>query len=113
MKVCSTPATQRSPYNLRHLTDHPDPALVERDAFRPARGDDAVMEASGLQKRACRSNGCTCLKGTKRGQYCWNAYNSAKGAFYVQKAGSGHKSNDIYECNPQGGCCDYGPADKC
>ncbi|RJE21109.1 hypothetical protein PHISCL_06543 [Aspergillus sclerotialis] len=58
-----------------------------------------------LDKRACRNVGCKCAKGTKQGQYC--GISSA-----VTVLGSGG-IEDIYECNSSGGCCSYGPADKC
>lgn len=47
----------------------------------------------GLTKRECVSNDCECVRGTKQGQYC----------------GIG----GLYECNPAGGCCFYGAAEKC
>lgn len=73
-----------------------------------------VLDAEpSLEKRSCKYNGCTCYKGTPQGQYCYNDYNPKTGIYYVQTPGSGHKANDRYECNPQGGCCDYGPSSKC
>jgi hypothetical protein len=55
-----------------------------------------------LTKRACRSNGCKCKKGTPQGQYCGECSE-------VIGAGSGGSfRNDIFECNTSGGCCDYG-----
>lgn len=66
-----------------------------------ARGADAAL--------ACKSNGCKCQK-VKQGQYCgldWKGSN-----FVVTDLGSGDW-DDIFECNPQGGCCDYGYSSKC
>ncbi|KAL0636388.1 hypothetical protein Q9L58_004638 [Maublancomyces gigas] len=55
-------------------------------------GRTAVPSAD-LEKRACVKNGCECAQGIKQGQYC----------------GVG----GLYECNPTGGCCFYGFAEKC
>jgi len=73
---------------------------------------DLDMEASALEnrdleKRACRKNGCKCKKGTKQGQYCGLCD-------AVTAAGSGgFFTRDIFECNPSGGCCDYGTSTVC
>lgn len=58
-----------------------------------------------LEKRACRDVKCKCAKGTKQGQYCGSSP-------HVTDLGSG-LWGDIYECNPGGGCCDYGRNSKC
>lgn len=59
-----------------------------------------------IEKRACKYNGCTCQK-VQQGQYCgWCAA--------VLTAGTGGNFHtDIYECNPSGGCCWYGPSSTC
>lgn len=53
----------------------------------------SAAPSSTLSKRACVKNGCECVRGIPQGQYC----------------GVG----GIYECNPSGGCCFYGPSEKC
>lgn len=63
--------------------------------------------ADGLEsKRSCTYNGCKCAKGFPQGQYCgWGTV--------VTNLGSGGDFEDAYECNPSGGCCDYGHRDDC
>ncbi|KAL0631721.1 hypothetical protein Q9L58_009413 [Maublancomyces gigas] len=56
-------------------------------------GRDATPATAVLEKRACTSGVCTCGVGTPQGQYCAGPF--------------------IYECNPSGGCCSYGPSTKC
>lgn len=92
-------------------TNHHESDLADRYAVRSVRMVDGFKPT--LEKRACKSNGCTCYKGTKQGQYCYNDFKPETGTYYVQKAGSGHKANDRYECNPSAGCCDYGPSSVC
>ncbi|KAK6514284.1 hypothetical protein TWF506_008681 [Arthrobotrys conoides] len=59
-----------------------------------------------FEKRACKSNGCSCAKGTSAGIYCGRC-----GA--VKSYGRGGKSDHAYQCNSEGGCCLYGPRDTC
>ena len=60
-----------------------------------------------LQGRSCVYNGCACDVGTPQGQYCGCALP------YITNFGNGGGMYDIYECNPSGGCCDYGWSDVC
>ncbi|KAI5839127.1 hypothetical protein DFP73DRAFT_562481 [Morchella snyderi] len=60
-----------------------------------------------LEKRQC-APGCTCRVGTAQGQYC--------GACYAVSSCTDSQSacwTNVYECNPQGGCCSYGHRDTC
>lgn len=66
------------------------PTDVRRDTTLIGR---TAVPSPSLEKRACVQNGCECAHGTKQGQYC----------------GVG----GMYECNPSGGCCFYGFAEKC
>ncbi|KAL6895128.1 hypothetical protein GGI43DRAFT_411879 [Trichoderma evansii] len=65
-----------------------------------------------LDKRSCVANGCKCstLYPLKQGQYCGNCVWS-NGAGYIITAK--RVNNHVYECNPSGGCCDYGVASDC
>ncbi|KAK1753017.1 hypothetical protein QBC47DRAFT_387558 [Echria macrotheca] len=65
--------------------------------------------ADGLAKRACDSNGCKCVKGLQQGVYCGNCVVGA-GTYAISAK---RVSNHAYECNPSGGCCDYGKASDC
>jgi len=45
-----------------------------------------------------------------QGQYCGNCVLISDGTWAVTKK---RVSTHIYECNPSGGCCDYGYAGDC
>ena len=66
------------------------------------------LVATPLEKRACSSNGCKCVKGLRQGQYCgacvW------KGDYVISAK---RNLKHIYECSPSGGCCDYGTSSDC
>lgn len=49
---------------------------------------------------------CTCARGSRQDQYC--GYCSA-----VTSCRTGACFDKVYECNPQGGCSEYGPRDSC
>lgn len=68
-------------------------ALASATPTRTLIDRDATPVDASLDKRACTSGVCGCHVGTPQGQYC---------------AGGG-----IYECNPSGGCCYYGPSKAC
>ncbi|PKS08753.1 hypothetical protein jhhlp_004806 [Lomentospora prolificans] len=70
----------------------------------------ATLEERDLEKRACKSNGCKCQK-VPQGQYCGLCWRGND--FVVTKLGSGGAWNHVYECNKNGGCCDYGYAKDC
>ncbi|KAK8016403.1 hypothetical protein PG993_014592 [Apiospora rasikravindrae] len=82
--------------------------IAESDVMK--RKSDASNEIVAmnlpLEKRACTGS-CKCAKGTKRGQYCGMCSQ-------VLYSGSGFDyQNDIFECNPEGGCCSYGKSSTC
>jgi len=70
------------------------------------------LTARGLEKRYCDEDfGCECVRGLAQGQYCGACrLDGGFGAYVITKR---RYLNYIYECNPQGGCCSYGPADDC
>lgn len=59
-----------------------------------------------LEKRDCKDNNCRCALGTAQGQYCGRSN-------HVIDLGDNWDWADIYECNPWGGCCNYGVATVC
>ena len=63
-----------------------------------------------LTKRACKSNGCKCLKGYP-GVWCGNCVRN--GAWVVEILGSSGSQEHVYQCSSGGGCCDYGYATDC
>jgi len=67
-----------------------------------------AADSAPLEKRACSSNGCKCVKGLRQGQYCgacvW------KGDYVISAK---RNLKHIYECSPSGACCDYGTASDC
>jgi hypothetical protein len=90
-------------------------ALAEPDkavAVESREVDGASAVEQGLEKRACKSNGCKCRKGTPQGQYCGMCLDNT-GFVIAPNWGTGGKSDHKYECNPQGGCCDYGFSYDC
>lgn len=74
-------------------------------ASTPKDFDSVNLEARAPAK--CTENGCKCRKGTPQGQYC-GVY-----TYWVLNYGKGGDVEHIYECNPQGGCCDYGVRNSC
>jgi len=72
---------------------------------------DAVGEDGNITKRACKSNGCKCRKGLSQGQYCAMCLTTS--GFVVTNIGTNGGYDHKYECNPQGGCCDYGFSYDC
>ncbi|RYP42872.1 hypothetical protein DL768_010166 [Monosporascus sp. mg162] len=77
---------------------------VNRDAQVPA------LEERGLEKRQCDNTaGCQC-QWVDQGQYCGVCWSGS--GYTVTYLGTGDW-NHVYECNPDGGCCDYGYATDC
>lgn len=72
-----------------------------------ARGD---LLGGHLQKRKCEYNGCRCDSRGKQFHSCGNCVWTSDGAWVVTKK---RVANHIYECAPDGNCCDYGAASDC
>jgi hypothetical protein len=62
-----------------------------------------------LESRSCVSNGCACLLDLTPGVYCGNCVVGA-GSYAIK---TDRVLNNVYECNSEGGCCDYGYATDC
>lgn len=77
-------------------------------ALAPAANTDN-HPGSLLDKRACSSNGCACVRGLAQGVYCGNCVVGAGTRAIKTKRVASH----AYECRPSGGCCDYGYAKDC
>ncbi|KAK6348004.1 hypothetical protein TWF718_005825 [Orbilia javanica] len=76
----------------------PDAGLKEAAVLQAKRND--------FEKRQnCVPNGCKCNP-VPQGQYC--GWCSA-----VTNPGNGGSWSDVFECNPSGGCCRYGPRSSC
>ncbi|KAK1759939.1 hypothetical protein QBC47DRAFT_398743 [Echria macrotheca] len=79
------------------------------DELKQMKGEVAspLLERATALTKCPKSNGCTCKKGTKQGQYCgW--------CDQVTYVGTGGRiAYHIYECNSDGGCCDYGESSSC
>lgn len=75
-------------------------------------GVEARGEVLGghLKKRACVANGCKCDSRGKQFHSCGNCVWTNNGAWVVTKK---RVANHIFECAPNGDCCDYGAADDC
>ncbi|CRK30016.1 hypothetical protein HYQ45_008139 [Verticillium longisporum] len=94
------------------LFQHAIPELLatRRDAFIAEDGLDSDGQAPALEKRACKYNGCKCNSRGKQFRSCGNCVWTDNGAWAIKKK---RVKNHIYECAPDGGCCDYGPAKDC
>ncbi|KAK4446150.1 hypothetical protein QBC34DRAFT_470322 [Podospora aff. communis PSN243] len=65
-----------------------------------------------VEGRACKYNGCKCDTTRKRkpqGQFCGGC-RWPDGAYVITKK---RDKTHVYECNKDGGCCDYGYAKDC
>ncbi|OBT61221.1 hypothetical protein VE03_08709 [Pseudogymnoascus sp. 23342-1-I1] len=69
----------------------------------------AAANASGLEARACSSNGCACVTGIKAGIYCGNCVVGA-GTYAVKTK---RVASHAFQCGAGGACCDYGAASDC
>lgn len=83
------------------------PMVADQVEAREA-APEAAPEAE-LVRRECKYNGCKCQK-LPQGQYCGNCVLISDGTYAVTKK---RVNNHIFECNEQGGCCDYGYATDC
>ena len=50
---------------------------------------------------------CACVTGSPQGEYCGYCAN------VISCEEEDNCFMDVYECNPQGGCCHYGYRDSC
>jgi hypothetical protein len=66
--------------------------------------------ANPLDKRACSYNGCKCNSRGEQLTVCGNCVWSDTGAVIVTTK---RVATHIYECAPDGDCCDYGVASDC
>ncbi|OIW26240.1 hypothetical protein CONLIGDRAFT_634541 [Coniochaeta ligniaria NRRL 30616] len=86
-------------------------ALVTSAATLNTRNPDTntLGPRGELLGRACSSNGCKCVSGLEQGVYCGNCVVGA-GTYAVKTK---RVNSHAFECNPSGGCCDYGKASDC
>ncbi|KAL2150577.1 hypothetical protein VTH82DRAFT_7140 [Thermothelomyces myriococcoides] len=86
-------------------------AAVPKIEAVPADGAEvkARDDTESLTKRQCNS-GCRCVSGLAQGQYCGNCVVVATGEWVIQQ---GRVLDHVYECAPNGDCCDYGYANDC
>ncbi|RYP42871.1 hypothetical protein DL768_010165 [Monosporascus sp. mg162] len=68
------------------------------------------LEERSLEKRQCNYNGCECLW-VEQDQYCGLCETGSYRTVWYY--GDGGNWNHIYECSPDGDCCDYGYARDC
>ena len=89
-------------------------ALVA-EVSEPQTGAFELAERSNIvdvTKRACNANGCKCDTTKPRkpqGQFCGGCKWS-DGSYVITKK---RVISHVYECNKNGGCCDYGFAKDC
>ncbi|KAL9949057.1 hypothetical protein D7B24_005935 [Verticillium nonalfalfae] len=88
----------------------PELLITRLGAFIAEDGLDSDGQAPALEKRACKYNGCKCNSRGKQFRSCGNCVWTDNGAWVIKKK---RVKNHIYECAPDGGCCDYGPAKDC
>ncbi|EEY18578.1 conserved hypothetical protein [Verticillium alfalfae VaMs.102] len=88
----------------------PELLITRLGAFIAEDGLDSNGQAPALEKRACKYNGCKCNSRGKQFRSCGNCVWTDNGAWVIKKK---RVKNHIYECAPDGGCCDYGPAKDC
>lgn len=71
---------------------------------------ELAAEPFPLGKRACSYNGCKCNSRGKQLTVCGNCVWSDNNAYVVTTK---RVSTHIFECAPNGNCCDYGKASDC
>ena len=87
------------------------PAIAAAAQEAPPRDSIVDRDALPLDKRACTPNGCACQVGYK-GQYCSECLGT-NGHYVITDWGDGAPKDHIFECNGNGGCCNYGAAADC
>jgi len=79
--------------------------------------DAEAALSSPLDSRACKYNGCHCQSSPylkKTGGYCAGCPVAGfPGVQMVWDYGTGGSIGDVYECNTNGDCCNYGAATDC
>ncbi|KLJ10173.1 hypothetical protein EMPG_14439 [Blastomyces silverae] len=65
----------------------------------------ANLLVSGLLLVTAGVDACQCREGTKQGQYCGHCSAVLVTPDFVY--------DHVYECNPSGGCMDYGKRNDC
>lgn len=93
----AVPGPQNDPLDARSFT----PTPLDRRDDEPTRL---------LEKRACVTQGCTCKKGTAQGRYC---YMCDAVLTCGSEVGGASCMDSVFECNPDGGCCNYGLRNSC
>ncbi|KAG7132107.1 hypothetical protein HYQ45_009480 [Verticillium longisporum] len=88
----------------------PELLATRLDAFIAEDDLDSEGQAPALEKRACKYNGCKCNSRGKQFRSCGNCVWTDNGAWVIKKK---RVKSHIYECAPDSGCCDYGPAKDC
>jgi len=63
-----------------------------------------------LQGRSCSYNGCECQSRGKQFHSCGNCVWTSDNSWVITKK---RVATHIYECAPDGNCCDYGYATDC
>lgn len=63
-----------------------------------------------LEKRQCVANGCRCDSRGKQFRSCGNCVWTDTGTWAITAK---RVSTHVYECAPDGSCCDYGFANDC
>jgi hypothetical protein len=79
-------------------------AVVEPVAARSEAG------AEPLEKRQCSANGCRCDSRGRQFRSCGNCVWTDTGSWVITAK---RDLTHVYECAPDGGCCDYGFANDC
>ncbi|KAL1868444.1 hypothetical protein VTK73DRAFT_3652 [Phialemonium thermophilum] len=85
-------------------------AIAEIEPGVSEREFEATKAALKLKGRACVYNGCRCDSRGKQFHSCGNCVWTSNGAWVITKK---RVADHIFECAPNGDCCDYGYAKDC
>ncbi|CRK31248.1 hypothetical protein HYQ45_015324 [Verticillium longisporum] len=93
---------------MAHAAPSSDQAPDQVAAVAPI--DARAKSAEPLEKRACVYNGCRCNSRGRQFRSCGNCVwtNNGEWAISVKR-----DLTHVYECAPDGNCCDYGYARDC
>lgn len=90
-----------------------EPMSGRRDDGSLERRDISPLEARAddfdLEKRDCKYWGCKC-RPIKQGQYCGWCWAVKE---YGRNVGTRDPKRSVYECGPNGECCNYGYRQSC